>query len=119
MYLAFRLNPPAPPEQMSEMTFLGHQNLPGELGRTVMLSIVELVVLVLLLRPWSTEPLRPRLIVASGLLLFWIVLFGVATMQSGEISKVNLLWLLGIWLFLLVELAGAIVWAWLRELRRH
>ena len=119
MYLAFRLNPPKPLDKMSEMAFLGHQNLPGELGRTVMLSIIELVVLVLLLRPWSTEPLRLRLIVVIGLLLFWIVLFGVATMQSGEISKVNLMWLLGVWLFLLLELAGALVWAWLRDLRRH
>ncbi len=119
MHLAFRLNPPASPDKMSEMAVMGHQNLPGELGRTVILSIVELVILVLLLRPWSREPLRPRLIVAIALLLFWIVLFGVATMQSGEISKVNLLWLLGIWLFLLLELAGAIVWAWLRDSRQR
>ena len=117
MYLAFRFDPPLSPDNLSEMTFLGHHNLPGELGRTVILSSMELVILGLLLRPWSTEPLRPKLIVAIALLLFWIILFGVATMQSGEVSKINLFWLLGIWLFLLLELAGTIVLGWLRNLR--
>ena len=117
MYLAFRLDPPASSAAMSEMTVLGEHNLPGELGRTVILSIVELVILGLLLRPWSTDSLRPRLLVAIGLLLFWIVLFGIATMQSGMISKVNLLWLFGVWLFLLLELAGIAIWRRLRNLR--
>ena len=117
MYLAFRFDPPLSPDNLSEMAFLGHRNLPGELGRTVILSSMELVILGLLLRPWSTEPLRPKLVVAIALLLFWIILFGVATMQSGEISKINLFWLLGIWLFLLLELTGTIVLRWLRNLR--
>ena len=102
---------------MSEMTLSGNHNLPGELGRTVILSIVEVVILGLLLRPWSTDSLRSRLLVAIGLLLFWIVLFGVATMQSGLISKVNLLWLFGVWLFLLLELTGITIWRLLRRSR--
>jgi hypothetical protein len=117
MYVAFRLDPPMSPDAMSKMTLSGNQNLPGELGRTVILSSVEMVILASLLRPWSSEPLPPRLIVAIALLLFWIVLFGVATMQSGVISKVNLLWLVGVLLFLLLELAGVMVWEWLRRLR--
>ena len=117
MYLAFRLSPPMSIDPMFEMTLSGNHNLPGELGRTVTLSIVELVILGLLLRPWSTDSLRPRLLVAIGLLLFWIVLFGIATIQSGMISKVNLLWLFGVWLFLLLELAGIVISGWLRNLR--
>jgi hypothetical protein len=122
MYVAFRLDPPLSPDAIAGtsfagMTLLGNHNLPGELERTIILSIVELVILSSLLRPWSNEPLPPRLIVAIVLLLFWMVLFGVATLQSGVISKINLLWLLGVWLFLLLELAGVIIWNWLRSLR--
>ncbi|MBD3882029.1 hypothetical protein IFO70_09695 [Phormidium tenue FACHB-886] len=118
MYAEFRLNPPSASTALAHFNMIGSRNLPGEFERTVFLSIVELVILSLLLRPWSTERLPSRLSVAIGLLLFWMVLFGIATMNSGGISRVNLLWMIGIWLGLLLELAGLMFWEWLRSLRR-
>jgi hypothetical protein len=89
----------------------GH-NAEGALQFGIGVSLVELLVLIAVLRPWKPGPAWGRLLVALGLLLPWALFSAVLTMHSGDVILIHFLWLgvlvvaLGVALFVSVVRAA-------------
>ena len=85
----------------------GH-NGEGALQLGIVVSLVELLVLLAVLRPWKPGPAWGRLFVALGLLLPWALFSAILTMHAGSVIMIHLLWVgvlfvaLGIALFVSV-----------------
>jgi hypothetical protein len=94
MVISALSDPPAPSLQRGDS--YGY-NLPGELGRTVVVMVAELLVLIAVLRPWSYRHSWGRALLALLLLTPWALLNFVATMHSGRIAAVHVFWLAGVW----------------------
>ena len=96
----------------------GH-NYDGALPRGIVLSLVALVGLYAVVRPWSFQPTSfwsaGRLLIALGLLVPWTGIWFVAGIHGGGVDRVHVQWLFGVDLLLLVALVGTVlvcVWRW-------
>jgi hypothetical protein len=72
-------------------------NWPGDLERGIATSTVEVLVLWLLLRPWSAGSLVRRLLLAAALLMPYVAFRLLAGLHSGPIGTAHDFWLLGVW----------------------
>lgn len=82
-------------------------NWPGDFESVVRTSLLEAVVLWAVLRPWSFNGSRGRLVGAAALFTPYLVLQIIAGLHGGPIIAAHDLWLLLLWLGLLVS-AGAV-----------
>jgi hypothetical protein len=86
------------------MESFGH-NQAGALGRGVLFATVDLVVLWLVLRPWSYDRSWPRAAVALLLFTPWALLNVITLMHAGGVWATHVMSVLAIWLGLAVLLA--------------
>lgn len=84
----------------------GH-NHAGALTQGLLVTLVELVVLTAILRPWSYRQAWGRALVALAVLLPWTFASACLTMHAGGVVMVHLLWLLA----LVLALAALAIWS--------
>lgn len=84
----------ADPASFDATSYRYGMNWPGDLGRGLGNTAVEVAVLVLLLRPWSFRDSIGRLVLALVLFLPWALFNLVLGMHGGPISNAHELWLL-------------------------
>lgn len=84
----------------------GH-NHQGALLHGLGLSLVELIVLLAVLRPWSYLRAWPRALGALALLVPWTGLSALLTMHAGGVVALHLAWLL----VLVGTLFGLAIWS--------
>jgi hypothetical protein len=96
----------------------GH-NHDGALREGLMATVIELAVLYLVLRPWSTAG-RPwlRVLVMLLPLIPWTLVSAVITMHAGGITMIHFVWLLAVVLVLVVSLFVSVAKAIGRSRRR-
>jgi hypothetical protein len=95
----------------------GH-NQQGALGEVLVVSLVELAVLYLILRPWKqAESFWPRLLAVLALLVPWTVVSAYLTMHAGGIVALHFLWLFAVVIVLVASLAFSAGAALKRHLR--
>jgi hypothetical protein len=93
----------------------GH-NHEGALRDGLVVSLIELDVLYLVLRPWKRGGLPwLRVLAMLAVIVPWTLLSGVLTMHAGGVVTIHLLWLLAVVLVLVV----ALVWSGAAALARR
>jgi len=82
----------------------GH-NDPGTLGLGIVVTLVELLLALAVLRPWKPGPAWIRLGVALVLLVPWGLFSGIMCLHAGSVFIIHFLWLA----LLLVAVVAALV----------
>ena len=82
---------PAPDDRQS----YGY-HVPGELLQNLLLSVAELGLLLLVLRPWSYRGSWGRALLAFVLIAPWWLFYFVTTLHAGPVTHVHAFWLLGL-----------------------
>ena len=77
------------------------QNWPGDLSTELWLGAAELLVLFLILRPWSYRRSWGRALVALVLFIPWTLFTAMLGMHAGSINGAHLVWRAGVALVLL------------------
>ena len=85
----------------------GHSG-PDDLKNMIILSAIELVVLYLILRPWSYQRSWSRSFMALLLFAPWTVLSMIVSMHTGSILTLHWLWLLVLDIVLLASIVGSL-----------
>ena len=80
----------------------GHTQL-GELARILRITAVEVLVFLLLLRPWSYQRSWMRALAGVVLLTPWLLLWGALGLHAGPTTHAHTSWLLLFWLGLTVS----------------
>lgn len=84
------------------------QNLPGELTRNLLMMTVEAMVLLAVLRPWSSGNSWSRALLALVGVAPYALVYLAVTMHSGPITTVHAFWLIGFVLVLPVVVVHAL-----------
>jgi hypothetical protein len=82
-------------------------NRPGNLRHYAILVLIEAVVALLLMRPWSYDRSWGRALIAAVVLMPWLLLNLMVMIHSGGIMVLHTLWLLALWLLFV----GAAAWS--------
>ncbi|MEO7733557.1 MAG: hypothetical protein ABIY55_21520, partial [Kofleriaceae bacterium] len=77
--------------------FPNWHNRPGDLSAFVIMTVVELLVILAILRPWSYSRSWKRPLFAATLFMPWLLLFGAVIVHSGGIMVIHAVWLAGVW----------------------
>ena len=80
----------------------GHTQV-GELARILQITAVELLVFVVVLRPWSHRRSWIRAVTGLALLTPWLLLWGAVGLHSGPTTQAHTSWLLLFWVALLIS----------------
>ena len=86
----------------------GH-NHEGALWQGLLITAVELVIVGLILRPWSYQRAWWRALGALGLLVPWTLFSALMVMHAGGILAIHFLWVLGLTAATVVVLLWSIV----------
>jgi hypothetical protein len=81
-----------------------HQNWPGDVSHELTFGVAELVVLALILRPWSYRRSWGRALFALAIFIPWTLFFAIVGIHAGSVNGAHLFWLVGVVLFLLLQL---------------
>ncbi|WP_312369878.1 hypothetical protein [Stenotrophomonas sp.] len=85
----------------------------GKVVTFALMSTVEIVAVLLIVRPWRWRRLWLRLLIAFALLLTWSVPFAMGAMHQSPVYGTHLLWLLLLDLSLFLALcAVSVISAW-------
>ncbi len=85
----------------------------GKVVTFALMSTVEIVAVLLIVRPWRWRRLWLRLLIAFALLLTWSVPFAMGAMHQSRVYCTHLLWLLLLDLSLFLALcAVSVISAW-------
>jgi len=99
----------------------GH-NEENALPRGIILSVIALVWLYGVVRPWSFRPGSfwsvGRLVIALALLVPWSVFWGAAGIHGGGVTRINARWLFGVDLILIGALVVSLLVCASRWVRR-
>lgn len=95
------LHPPDP--SLIGTRAYGH-NGPGAFGEALQYLIPELLVALLVLRPWSYRASWGRALIAAIIGVPWTMLIAVAGMHAGSVFLIHLLWLIILDVVFLVSL---------------
>ncbi|MBX7081214.1 MAG: hypothetical protein K1X88_18585 [Nannocystaceae bacterium] len=82
---------PYPPAHAMQDAY-GH-NHEAALTKGLLISFVELVAVLAILRPWSYQRSWGRALLALALLLPWLLIWTVLTMHAGGVFVLHWLWL--------------------------
>jgi hypothetical protein len=93
MYQSYLSAPPIRAVRANSDILTYGRNLEGEFQLNVVLSLIEIAILHLIIRPWSFNQSVGRVFVAIVLLLPWVVLLTFVNLHTGQISKIHLVWL--------------------------
>jgi hypothetical protein len=80
----------------------GHTRI-GELARILQITAGEILVFVLVLRPWSYHRSWLRAFAGLVLLTPWLLLWSVVAMHSGPATHAHTSWLLLLWIALAIS----------------
>jgi hypothetical protein len=78
------------------------QNWPGDLSTELWFGVAELLVLFLILRPWSYRRSWGRALLALVVFIPWTLFAAMLGMHAGSINGAHLVWRAGVVLVLLV-----------------
>jgi hypothetical protein len=99
----------------------GHNEENG-LWRGIILSLIALVWIYGVVRPWSFRLASfwsaGRLVIALALLVPWTVVWGAAGMHGGGVTRINARWLFGVDLILMCTLVVSLLACSSRWVRR-
>lgn len=104
MYQSYLSAPPIRAVRANSDILTYGRNLEGEFQLNVVLSLIEIAILHLIIRPWSFNHSVARVLVALVLLLPWVVLLTFVNLHTGQISKIHLVWLFLVSVVLIVIL---------------
>jgi len=93
MYQSYLSAPPIRAVRANSDILTYGRNLEGEFQGNVVLSLIEIAILHLIIRPWSFNQSVGRVLVALVLLLPWAVLLAFVNLHTGQISKIHWVWL--------------------------
>jgi hypothetical protein len=82
-------------------------NFPGDFRRNAIQLLIEAVIALLLIRPWSYQRSSGRVLIAAALFAPWVLLNLMFLIHSGGIMVLHTVWLLIVWL----SLVCAALWA--------
>lgn len=92
------------------------RNWPGDLQNLIKTSLCEIVLLWLVLRPWSFNRSWGRVLAAAALFTPYVALRMLAGMHGGPIISAHDIWLALLWLGMLT--AAPVIWWRRRRARR-
>jgi hypothetical protein len=104
MYQSYLSDPPIRVVRANSDILTYGRNLEGEFQGNVVLSLIEIAILHLIIRPWSFNQSVGRVLLALVLLLPWAVLLVFVNLHAGQISKIHLVWLFLVSVVLIVIL---------------
>jgi hypothetical protein len=96
---------PRPTGLPNDLRYL--HNFPGDFRRNAIQLLIEAVIALLLIRPWSYQRSSGRILVAAALFAPWVLLNLMFIIHSGGIMVLHTVWLLALWL----SLVCAALWA--------
>ena len=99
------LRDPGPTGLPHDLKYL--HNFPHDLRKNAVLVLIEAVVVLLLIRPWSYNRDSGRTLIAALVFTPWLLLNLVFMIHSGGIMALHTLWLLALWL----SFVGVAVWS--------